>query len=292
LANFRTAFDIIELPVVQPDAILFIICWRLALESDSRIQSVARALTILDILAEARGELALNEIAGRLKLPKSTAHGLISTLKDFGYIEQSGFTGKYRLGLRLFEVGNIVAQGWEVREVAAPYIQKLLEEMGETIHLVILDKYEVLYIDKRETSESLRIASQVGMRLPAHCTGVGKLLMAHLPAEERIELIKRKGLPRFTRNTLTDPEALERELDKIRGRGYAIDNEEIMESLRCVAAPIRNQTGKVISAISLSGPVSRLKGQRFEKAIQRVTETAEEISAGIGYREKNHNKID
>ncbi len=260
------------------------------MQLNSRIQSVARALSIVDILAKARGELALNEIAVRLSLPKSTVHGLISTLKDFGYIEQSAFTGKYKLGVRFFEVGHIVAQGWEVRTVAAPYVNQLLEELGETVHLVVLDKQEVLYIDKRESSRSLRIASQVGMRLPAHCTGVGKVLMAHLSAEERRELIDKKGLPRFTRNTLTDVEALDDELTRVRIQGFAIDNEEIMDSLRCVAAPIRDQSGNVISAISLSGPVSRMKGERFEKAIRRVRETAEEISACLGYRTKNSNQ--
>lgn len=256
------------------------------METASRIQSVARALSIVDILAEARAELALNEIAVRLSLPKSTVHGLISTLKDFGYIEQSVFTGKYRLGMRIFEVGHIVAQGWEVRTVAAPYITQLLEELGETVHLVVLDKLEVLYIDKRETSRSLRIASQVGMRLPAHCTGVGKVLMAHLSPVERCELINKKGLPRFTKNTLTDAGSLEDELAKVRKQGFAIDNEEIMDGLRCVAAPIRDQTGRVISAISLSGPVSRMKGEQLENAIKRVGETAGEISACLGYRSK------
>jgi len=255
-------------------------------EAESKIQSVARALTIVDTLGEVRGELALNEIATRLSLAKSTVHGLISTLKDFGYIEQSEFTGKYRLGIRLFEIGHIVAQGWEVRKVAAPYIQKLLEQMFETVHLAVLDKLEVLYIDKRESGESLRIVSQVGMRLPAHCTGVGKVLMAHLPPEQRAELINKKGLPRLTKNTLTDVEALENEFTRIRTQGFAIDNEEIMDSLRCVAAPIRDQTGMVVSAISLSGPVSRLTGERFEEAIRRVTETAGEISGGLGYRSK------
>jgi IclR family transcriptional regulator, KDG regulon repressor len=254
------------------------------METNSRIQSVARALAILDTLAEARGELALHEIAERLALAKSTAHGLISTLRDFGYVEQNVFTAKYKLGLRLFEVGSVVALGWDVRSVAAPYIQRLVEEMRETVHLVILDKYEVLYIDKRETSESLRIASQVGMRLPAHCTGVGKVLMAHLTPEERREIIAVKGLPRYTRNTLTDADALEAELCRVREQGYSIDNQEIMDSLRCVAAPIRDQSGNVISAISLSGPVSRMQGQRFQTAVKLVTKTAAEISASLGYR--------
>ncbi len=257
------------------------------MELNSRIQSVARALTIVNILAEARGELALNEIAAKLSLAKSTVHGLISTLKDFGFIEQSSFTGKYKLGIRLFEVGQVVAQGWEVRAIAAPYITKLLEDLGETVHLVVLDQLEVLYIDKRESGRSLQIVSQVGMRLPAHCTGVGKMLMAHLPPEKRRELIDTKGLPRFTKNTLTDVEALEEELTRISAQGFAIDNEEIMDSLRCVAAPIKDQTGEVISAISVSGPVSRMKGERLEKAILRVTQTAEQISFGLGYRSKS-----
>lgn len=255
------------------------------MEREARIQSVARALTIIDVMAEAGGELALNEIAGRLGLAKTTVHGLISTLKTFGYVEQSAFSGKYKLGVRLFEVGNIVSNGWEVRVVAVPYIQKLVEEMGETVHLVILDRYEVLYIDKRESSGSLHIASQVGMRLPAHCTGVGKVLMAYLSPQERHQIIKTRGLPRFTRNTLTDPVALEAELEKIKKQGYAVDNEEIMDSLRCVAAPIRDQSGKVISALSVSGPVSRMQGERFEKALRLCVATAAEISANLGYRE-------
>lgn len=255
------------------------------MEREARIQSVARALTIIDVMAEAGGELALNEIAGRLGLAKTTVHGLISTLKTFGYVEQSAFSGKYKLGVRLFEVGNIVSNGWEVRVVAVPYIQKLVEEMGETVHLVILDRYEVLYIDKRESSGSLHIASQVGMRLPAHCTGVGKVLMAYLSPQERHQIIKTRGLPRFTRNTLTDPVALEAELEKIKKQGYAVDNEEIMDSLRCVAAPIRDQSGKVISALSISGPVSRMQGERFEKALRLCVATAAEISANLGYRE-------
>ena len=124
------------------------------------------------------------------------------------------------------------------------------------------------------------------MRLPAHCTGVGKMLMAHLPAEKRREFIDTKGLHRFTKNTLTDEKTLEEELTRIRTQGFAIDNEEIMDSLRCVAAPIRDQIGNVISAISVSGPVSRMNGELLEKAILRVTQTAEEISFGLGYRSK------
>lgn len=256
------------------------------MKKNSQIKSVAKALKIIDILAEAKGELSLGEIANKLGLAKSTVHGLLSTLRDFGYVEQSNFTGKYKLGLRLFELGNVVAHGWDVRTVAAPYIQRLVDELGETVHLVVLDKGEVLYIDKRECRHSLRIVSQVGMRLPAHCTGVGKVLLASLSPEEVRRIVATKGLPRFTKNTITDLETLEKELAKVRAQGYAIDNEEIMDSLRCVAAPIRDHTGKVCAAISVSGPVARLEGEKLTLAIKQVTQTAAEISAELGYQAK------
>ncbi|MEW6663355.1 MAG: IclR family transcriptional regulator [Bacillota bacterium] len=257
------------------------------MEATFQIKSVAKALKIIDVLAEARGELALHEIANRLGLAKSTVHGLLSTLREFEYVEQSPFTGKYKLGLRLFELGSIVAQGWDVRSVTAPHIQKLVDELGETVHLVILDKGEVLYIDKRESRHSFRIVSQVGTRLPAHCTGVGKVLLANLSPGEVKKIVASKGLPRFTKNTITNPKDLEVELARVRNQGYAIDNEEIMEGLRCVAAPIRNHSGKVCAAISVSGPLARLEGERLDLTIQLVTQTAAEISAGLGYREEH-----
>lgn len=252
--------------------------------SSTRIRSVAKALTILDLLAAHQGDMSLGEIARALDLPKSTLHGLLATLRDFGYLEQSPFDGRYRLGVRLFEIGNIVANNWDVRKVAAPHIQKLVDELEETVHLVVLDKGEVLYIDKRESRQSLRIVSQVGMRLPAHCTGVGKVLLAYLHPSEVKRIIATKGLARYTRHTITDPRQLEAELAKIREMGYAVDNEEIMDSLRCVAAPIRDHNGKVCAAVSVSGPVARLEGEKFRLAVEQVVCTAAEISAGLGYR--------
>ncbi|MGI6286638.1 IclR family transcriptional regulator [Neomoorella humiferrea] len=245
---------------------------------------MAKALTILDLLAAHQGDMSLGEIARALDLPKSTLHGLLATLRDFGYLEQSPFDGRYRLGVRLFEIGNIVANNWDVRKVAAPHIQKLVDELEETVHLVVLDKGEVLYIDKRESRQSLRIVSQVGMRLPAHCTGVGKVLLAYLHPSEVKRIIATKGLARYTRHTITDPRQLEAELAKIREMGYAVDNEEIMDSLRCVAAPIRDHNGKVCAAVSVSGPVARLEGEKFRLAVEQVVRTAAEISAGLGYR--------
>lgn len=250
----------------------------------SQIKSVAKALVIIDLLAKNQREMSLGEIAVEMKLAKSTAYGILATLRDFGYIEQSPFDGKYRLGVRLFEIGSVVANNWDIRQVAAPHIQTLVDALRETVHLAILDKEEVLYIEKREGTQSLRIVSQVGTRLPAHCTGVGKVLLAYLPLSEVKRIVANRGLTRYTKNTITDLKQLEEALGRVRKQGYALDNEEIMESLRCVAAPIRDHTGKVCAAISVSVPIARLGGERLDSAINLITQTSQDISAGLGYR--------
>jgi DNA-binding IclR family transcriptional regulator len=248
------------------------------------IRSVAKALGIVDLLALRQRSMALGEIADEMDLPKSTAHGLISTMQDFGYLDQSPFDGRYRLGVRFFEIGSVVASNWDVRKAAAPFIQQLVNNMEETVHLVVLDKGEVLYIDKRESNHSIRIVSQVGTRLPAHCTGVGKVMLAFLEPSEVEYIIKKKGLTRYTQKTITDPNILKAELDKIRLQGYAVDNEEIMASLRCVAAPIMNHEGTACAAISISGTTSRLKGDRLKQAVDEIIKTAADISKELGYR--------
>lgn len=251
----------------------------------TQVKSVAKALMILNVLAEHQREMSLGDIAKKMQLAKSTAYGLLATLRDFGYIEQSPLDGKYRLGIRLFEVGNIVANSWDVRQVAAPFIQNLVEGLGETVHLVVLDKGEVLYIDKRESTKlSLRIVSQVGTRLPTHCTGVGKVFLANLPINEVKRIIATKGLARYTKNTITDFSRLEEEMNLIRQQGYAMDNEEIMESLRCVAVPLRDHTGKVCAAISVSGPSSRFDGEQLESIVNLMVPIGQGISTSLGYR--------
>lgn len=250
----------------------------------SQIRSVAKALMILRLLADSKRGMSLAEISRKMNMAKSTLHGLISTLRDFGYIEQSVFDGSYSLGIALFEIGSKVANNWDVRKVSSPYIQKLVEETGETVHLAVLDKGEVLYIDKHESTRSLRIVSEVGSRLPAHCTGVGKMLLAFLQPKEIKRIMATKGMTRYTKNTITDLEKLEIELERIRSLGYAEDNEEIMDSLRCVAAPIWDHNNKVAAAISISGPSSRMDNERMQILREYIVRTAVEISAGLGYR--------
>lgn len=132
------------------------------------VKSVAKALDIIDLLAAKQRDMSLAEIAAELKLPKSTVYGLLATLREAGYIHQSTINGHYQLGVKLFEVGNVVAANWDVRRAAEPIIRRLVNEVGETVHLAVLVDGEVLYIDKRESNQSIRIVSQIGARLPAH----------------------------------------------------------------------------------------------------------------------------
>ena len=256
-------------------------------ENNSQIQSIAKALSIINLLAEKKQGMSLAEISRKMGMAKSTAHGLISTLRDFGYIEQSVFDGNYKLGITLFEIGCRVANNIDVREIAVNFIQKLVDDTGETVHLVVLDKDEVLYIDKHESTQSLRIiVSEIGSRLPVHCTGVGKVLLAYLPPMEVKRIINNKGMTRYTKNTITDAKKLEKELEIIREQGYGEDNEEIMDSLRCIAVPIWDYHNKVCAAMSISGPCARMTDQRVDELRGHLLETAREISTSLGYRPK------
>lgn len=250
------------------------------------IQSIDRALNILECFSSGSQELGVTEISKLLGLHKSTAHGILITLEQRRYLEQNPETGKYKLGLKLFELGNLVQDGMDLKLIAGPFLQRLVEEHGETVHLVIMDQGEAVYIDKRESPQSMRIVSQVGKRLPCHCTGVGKTLLAFLPEETLDAIIREKGLPRFTGNTITDPAVLKEHLRQVRRQGYAIDDQEITEGLRCVAAPIRNHTGNVVAAMSVAGPSIRMGPEKIGSIITSVTQAAEELSAKLGYVKK------
>lgn len=256
-------------------------------QNAAHVQSVDRALSLLDILAREDREMGLTEIARALSWPKTTVHGLITTLRDRQYVDQSPTTGRYRLGVRLFELGNVVARSWSIRTIARPSMQDLNNRLGEMIQLATESGGEVLYIEKLDSSHMMRIISDIGARLPMHCTGLGKVLLAHKKPSEIKWIIAKHGLRMLTARTITDREALERELIRIRQQGYAVDDREIMDSLRCIAAPLFDREGKVEYAISVSGLASSLQGERFENVRDELLRAAESISYMMGYRKPN-----
>lgn len=247
------------------------------------IQSVVRAANILEFLA-GNGNLAgLTTISKGIGLSKSTTYGLIATLEQLGYVQQNQKTGEYTLGIKLFELGQIVHSSMDVRAIARPYLEELVQEYEETAHLAILSQGEVIYIDKVDGNRSIRIMSQIGGRNPAHCTGVGKVLLAGLADHELEKVLQKNNFKQYTPNTVTEPEVLREHLCLVREQGYALDLGEIETGLTCAAAPVKNHSGKVIAAISLSGPEARISAEVILEIAKKVVEAGKKISRQFGW---------
>lgn len=245
------------------------------------IQSVDRALSILEGFSIKEKELGVTEISRRTGLNKSTCFGLIQTLQNRGYLEQNPENGKYKLGLKVFELGQVFEAGLELRAIAKPYLQELVNQTKETVHLVLKNKHEAVYVEKVEGPSAISIISQVGNRVNFHCTGVGKAILAFLPEEEVQDVMKKEFIS-FTKNTITDRKVLQRQLKDIKQSGYSIDDEEIEIGLRCIAAPIFNHRKEVIAALSISGPTMRVTEERIPELAELAKETAAKISARLG----------
>ncbi|MBP1763648.1 MAG: kdgR 1 [Firmicutes bacterium] len=253
-------------------------------DGERHIQSVFRALKILECVAENDNLISLTEISQKMGLSKSTTHGLIATLEKYGYMQQDPITGKYALGLKTFELGQAYASNLDVREIAMPDLRELSSVYQETAHLAVLSGDEVVYIDKVDGSRSIGIRSRIGGRNPAYCTGVGKVLLSGLNESKIQEMYKNKQFQKFTKNTVADVPTLLQQIQRIREMGYAFDMEEIEPDLQCVAAPIWDSQGTVIAAISLSGPANRFRN--IEQITQDVVKAAEQISVRLGYKRK------
>ncbi|WP_422124340.1 IclR family transcriptional regulator [Planococcus sp. X10-3] len=247
------------------------------------IQSVERSLRILDLFDEYDKELKLIEIAERMDLHKSTVHSLLKTLQKHHYIEQNSENGKYFLGMKLFERGHYVIQNLDLRALAREHLVKLSKETGRTVHLVIQDGKEGIYIDKVESSSATVLYSRIGRRVPIHSSGVGKALVAFKDPVELEKILDGYEYAKHTKNTLTDKETFLKELETIREQGFAIDDEENEPGVFCVALPIRDYTGQVIAAISSSTTASHLSNTELERIIDSLKTTATELSRKLGY---------
>lgn len=246
-------------------------------------RSIVKAVTVINLLAQKSAPMSLAAIAAELGQSKSTVHGILATLANTGFLVQTPETSQYQLGIRLFEIGNRVAERWKEKKIAYPFITLLVEETKETVHLAVLDNDEVLYIAKQESSDSIKTVSEIGIRLPSHCSGVGKILLSGLSKYDLARIAKKTGLKKYTENTITNFEALCREIELIRKQGFAVDNQEHTQGLRCVAVPIRNHLGRVTAALSISAPVSRLRGEVFEKNKSSLIRVSREVSHQLGY---------
>ena len=257
-----------------------------------RVQVLDRALGILDLLSSEGPELAPNELSGQLVLHKSTLHRLLQVLEQHRLVDKNPNTGKYRLGLKLFEFGSRAVAQIDLRERVRPYLERLVYETGETAHMCILDRSEMLSLANVESPRTIRTPSTIGHRIPVHCTAAGKAVLAFLPERELNALLKKRSLKSYTRNTITTSVRLRAELQLIRKRGYAVDNEEIEDGLKCIAAPIKDYSGKVIASISIAGPVFRITRGKASSMARSVIEAANRLSTELGYQRAQTEKRD
>ena len=248
------------------------------------VQSVERAIRILQCFTKAKPELRLKDITEELDLNKSTVHGLLNTLKQHGLLQQDEETQKYRLGWAVLEMGNCLLSSIDIRNVASPFIKELCAQTGETVHLVVLEGKDVVYIDKQESNQSIRLFTSIGTRYPAYATGVGKAILAYKPPESLMQHLP-DTLVQLTPTTMTNHEEMSESLAQVRRAGYAVDNEENLAGLSCVAAPIFDHTNKVAAAISVAGPSTRITPERIPQLAEVVVSAARQISIHLGCRD-------
>lgn len=245
------------------------------------LRSVNNALAVLESFSVERPEIGVTELSHTLGLGKSTVHRLLTSLAARGYVRKNPDTERYCLGFKAFEVGSLTAGRGAIREVAAPFLRSLMLATKETVHLGVLDEWEVVYIDKMESDQPLQMYSRVGRRAPLYCTALGKALAAWEP-EDWVDKFLRRRLRAYTPSTLTEPGDLRRELSKIRATRYALDGEEFSLGLKCVAAPLFDHSRRVVASIGIAGPSVRLSSDRLPRLASLVRESAAGVSRALG----------
>ena len=247
------------------------------------IRTLDRGLIILDALKDERGDVSLSGLTARFPWDKSTTHRLLATLIHRGYVEQDPETSKYRLGLKILELSSVLGRRLDIRYRAGESIEELARLSGETAHLAALERGEAVILVQTDGPEKVRIYTYVGMRMPAHCTALGKVLLAAMPGPQLEQWIAVNPLERFTGKTLTEPQELKTHLEEIRRCEYALDDEEYDPGIRCLACPVRNGEQKIVAGVGISGPSHRLSLEKLRSYMPLVKTAADEISMRMGF---------
>jgi IclR family transcriptional regulator, acetate operon repressor len=244
------------------------------------VQSIERAFEILERMADAGGEMTLTELVNRTGLPMPTIHRLMRTLVDRGYVRQEP-SRSYALAPRLIRLGDSASRLLGIW--VGPHLNDLVDALGETANMALLDGDQALYVAQAPSRHSMRTFTEVGRRVLPHCTGVGKALLAQLSPAEAERIVVRNGMPAMTPKTVTSPAGLQRELAQVRARGYALDNGEQEIGVQCIAVPVPD--APALTAISISGPEARLTPPAIERAVPLLQEVARRLSAELSYRD-------
>lgn len=253
--------------------------------NNKSVQSLDRALNILEAMADVSQSMHLRELASKVGLNPSTVHRLLATLQKHDFVEQDE-RSCYKLGMKLYTIGKAATYALDINELARPIMQDLLDRYNETVNLAILDHGEVVYVDQLESNNIVivRMFARVGNRGPAYCTGSGKVLLAGLNEDELNKYLNNTELQAFTGNTITDPTILIAELEKVKRNDYALDLGERDDGVGCVAAPVKNREGKTVAALSVSGPSMRMTPSFLDNQLAPVLkDCARQISLKLGY---------
>lgn len=248
------------------------------------VQSVERTLSIIELLSDHIEGLGITDISVGVELHKSTVHRLLGTLIYKGYVMQDPETNKYRLTLKTYEIGCKRVEKTGILEASKPYSKALMLSVNEVVHLVIRDGIDIVYIDKVEANNTIRMASRIGKRSPMYCTSVGKAMLAHMTSAEVKSVWEKSKIEKLTDNTIVDFDKFMDALSVIRQDGYAEDDEENELGVRCVGAPIFNIKGEIEGAISVSGPTIRVTKDKIKYLAEEVKKYAELISQELGYK--------
>jgi DNA-binding IclR family transcriptional regulator len=253
---------------------------------EAPLRTFDKGLTVLEGLAEiGRQGTTTVELGRRLGLHRTTVHRFLQTLARRGYAEQISDSDRYRVGLKVLGLASATMAGLTVRDVAMPLLEALNQETNETVHLVMLDRGEVVTIDRVEAEHPVALRTYIGARRPAYCSAAGKAMLAYMPLPP-VDAILARGMPPRTPHTITDPVQFKAELWEVTQHGYALDDEESLEGVRSAAAPVFNLEGRLAGGISLSAPAMRVDKARLLELAAMVLATARELSHRLGYQEK------
>ena len=249
---------------------------------DKGVQSIERALDIIEALSESTEAKSLTQIASEAGLHKSTTHRIMTTLLNRGYVAKD-IQGRYRIGLKLIEAASCHIGELELQTEARPYVADITSHLGLTSYLGVLDGEWVVYIEKIDMASAVKLYSQIGKRVHAYCSSLGKCLLSNYSAEELEEVMKDCSFIKFTENTIENMDMLHKEIAEVRERGWAMDDGEYEEDHRCVGAPIYDYRGEIVAAVSASGDKHIFTDDMIEEASEYVMKTANDISRALGY---------
>ena len=255
------------------------------MEGPYQLQSLVRAVAVLEMLGESDMPMSLAEISQRMQIHKSTVHRSLMVLERITLIERT-LDNRFRLGMKLYELGNRALKQIDLRARIRPYLHRLSTQLGETVHLAVLQKTEVVYLEKCEPNRRICMSSKMGSTNPVYCTSLGKAMLAYLPEEAAGEIIQKIQFVRFTPKTICSREELVRVLDRVRKRGFAVDDEEIEMGVRCVGAPIFDDHDVPVAALSMSGPTARVRAHNAPMIAEKLIRCCAEVSACLRIQPK------